>query len=226
MRPSRALWVPFELGRPFGVPGDTAFQSRVLKAVLTLLERVDGPVILENFPDDVPLPQTNVTTGTDDGMVCPWRPPKAKIPRQAAPLEILRMEMAQLAPWYDLALKARGRTTVGVSGLEIGQVTEFLFDVLDGKQDNPKADTFTLGQLIRCASEDLRAWYLEAAGARPGIVASSTELADWFWGETKAGALVLKLREVCMSSSDESVVLVAQRSLVPRAQSHRLASDI
>ena len=34
IRPPRALWVPFELGRPLGVPDDPAFQTRVLRALL------------------------------------------------------------------------------------------------------------------------------------------------------------------------------------------------
>src|SRR5207237_4861990 len=49
-RPPRALWVPFELGRPFGPPSDPAFQKRVILAALRLLEREDGPGIIEDFP--------------------------------------------------------------------------------------------------------------------------------------------------------------------------------
>ena len=41
----RALWVPFMLGRPFGAPGDSAFQRRVLVSALQLLTRSDGPVL-------------------------------------------------------------------------------------------------------------------------------------------------------------------------------------
>ena len=33
-KPPRALWVPFELGRPMGAPNDAAFQLRVLRAAL------------------------------------------------------------------------------------------------------------------------------------------------------------------------------------------------
>jgi len=33
-KPPRALWVPFELGRPFGSPNDPRFQRRVLLAAL------------------------------------------------------------------------------------------------------------------------------------------------------------------------------------------------
>ncbi|MCH7711818.1 MAG: hypothetical protein IH903_09315, partial [Proteobacteria bacterium] len=36
--PPRALWVPFELGRPFGAPDDSGFQKRVLLGALELLE--------------------------------------------------------------------------------------------------------------------------------------------------------------------------------------------
>ena len=46
MKSPRALWVPYELGRPLGVPGDAAFQKRVLRAALSLLDRTDGPLII------------------------------------------------------------------------------------------------------------------------------------------------------------------------------------
>ena len=53
IQPPRALWVPFELGRPFGTPGEAAFQRRVISAALALFERESGPV-LEDFPEDAP----------------------------------------------------------------------------------------------------------------------------------------------------------------------------
>ena len=52
--PPRALWVPFELGRPVGPPGHAAFQRRVIEAALALLDRSDGAPILVDFPDDAP----------------------------------------------------------------------------------------------------------------------------------------------------------------------------
>lgn len=51
MRPPRALWVPFPLGRPFGAPDDPALQRRTLLAALKLLEADAGPV-LDDFPVD------------------------------------------------------------------------------------------------------------------------------------------------------------------------------
>jgi hypothetical protein len=45
-KPPRALWVPFELGRPLGPPNDPAFQKRVILTALRQLERDSGPVII------------------------------------------------------------------------------------------------------------------------------------------------------------------------------------
>ena len=67
-KPPRALWVPFELGRPFGPPSNAAFQKRVILAALRLLERERGPVIIEDFPEDYPGERPDPT----------WRPPFAK----------------------------------------------------------------------------------------------------------------------------------------------------
>jgi hypothetical protein len=53
IKPPRALWVPFDLGRPFAVPHDAAFQRRVLLAVLQLLEAPSGPV-LADYPEPAP----------------------------------------------------------------------------------------------------------------------------------------------------------------------------
>lgn len=53
IQPPRALWVPFELGRPLGPPDHPQFQTRVALAALHLLEAQQGP-ILESFPDEAP----------------------------------------------------------------------------------------------------------------------------------------------------------------------------
>ena len=80
MRPPRALWVPFELGRPFGAPHAPDFQMRVLKSALALLERTDGPVILEDFPDDAP------DSNSAASLVCPVNFPKPPNPDDKNPI--------------------------------------------------------------------------------------------------------------------------------------------
>ena len=53
MKPPRALWVPFELGRPLGVPNAPDFQQRVLLAALELIEADEGP-ILKDYTEEAP----------------------------------------------------------------------------------------------------------------------------------------------------------------------------
>src|SRR5688572_11517010 len=98
------------LGRPFGAPGDPDFQRRVLSHLLRLFERTSGPV-LEDFPEDAPAAQSDA----ESGFACPVTFVKAADDRDLAAAVL--GEIAQLAPWYDLALKRRGRTSFGISGL-------------------------------------------------------------------------------------------------------------
>jgi hypothetical protein len=217
MRPPRFLWVPFEFGRPFGAPGDAAFQTKVLRALLALLVREDGPVVLEDFPEDAP-----AAPEEDDGAgwACPINLPKPQAAVEPAMLDETLREIARLAPWHAYSREARGRSTFGVTGLEIEGVARFLHAFFDGAPENPVA-AVSLGEALRHASEDLRSWYLEAAAARPG--AGSRALADWFWGETAAGRMLLALQPVCAQSADAGVRHVALSQFVPRAQRHRQA---
>lgn len=190
MRPPRALWVPFPMGRPFGAPDNVAFQKRVLKAVLDLAERESGPV-LDDFPDDAP--GAVEETG---GWVCPVSFPAPAAEDTVA--ERLRREMQELRTWYDLGLERRGRTTVGSSGLPIDSIADLLIRVADGEvPDNPRDDV-DLGESVRLAVEDLKAFYYEAATAKPGSQqATADDVADWFWLQTEAGRLILKCMRVC-----------------------------
>jgi len=65
VRPPRALWVSFEMGRPLGAPNDPAFQKKVLMALLKTLEAPKGPMI-EDFPEDLP-----EITGEPAVLACP-----------------------------------------------------------------------------------------------------------------------------------------------------------
>ena len=53
IRPPRALWVPFELGRPLGAPENPELQHRVLLAALELLDAPEGPLLVD-FPEEAP----------------------------------------------------------------------------------------------------------------------------------------------------------------------------
>ncbi len=217
-RPPRFLWVPFELGRPFGAPNEPEFQMRVVRDALALLESDDGPVVLTDFPDDAPATD-------DDGAawVCPINLAPPPVERSQLGTA-LAAEISALAPWYDLALRTKGRTTVGASGLDIQQATDFIIGFLQGAPDNPVAGPIanvSMPVALKLTSEDIKAWYLEAATARPGSSPSDV-LDDWLWGETVAGRCLLDLHKACLNSDDEQMRLFNTGFFVPRAQLHRL----
>ena len=221
LRPPRFLWVPFELGRPFGAPNEPAFQTKVLRTALSLLDREGPPPVLEDFPDEAP------GTGPSDltGWSCPISFPSAPTTDRPTPLDTVLAEIANVSPWHNLALETRGRTSVGAAKIDIEASARFLHDLLEGNgmAANP-SPTLTLGQAFRGASEDMKTFYMEAATAQPGQ-ASSQDLATWFWGQTSAGALLLALHPVSLASQDDGVRRVASGQLIPRVQMHRLEKD-
>jgi hypothetical protein len=206
------LWVSFELGRPLGAPGDADFQTRVLLAALKLLEADGGP-LLEDFPEDAPPSDSPTST-----LSCPVS--FAGKERELDDLEKLtaafKEEIAGLRNWYELALQKRGRTTFGVSGLEIDRIVDFISAFLAGRTpDNPRKD-IALGYTINLAVDDLKAYYYEAATAQPGQESPSSEvLNEWFWTETAVSKALYKLRDICTNSEDGLLNLVGKMLLVP-----------
>jgi hypothetical protein len=221
LRPPRFLWVPFELGRPFGAPDDPEFQTKVLRATLALLERPGPPPILDDFPDNAPGDGPTDMTGWS----CPISFPPPEGTDQPDLLARILDEISNLTPWQALATETRGRTGLGAARMGIERSARFLHALWagGGSTDNPST-TLSLGQTFRGASEDMKTFYMEAATARPGRV-TSRELADWFWGQTSAGELLLALHPVGLESVDAGVRRVALGQLIPRAQQHRLAKD-
>ena len=213
MNPPRALWVPFILGRPFGVPNDPAFQQRVLLAALRLLEAPSGPV-LADYPEDAP-PST-----ADDalGQVCPVGFAKEA---QADPGDlgsVFVREVEALAPWHELARERRGRSAVGLGGVSVGQSAAMIAEFLEGRLLAPVGGD-TLGHTLKLASEDVRAYYYEAAAARPGDP-DAAAIQSWFWQDTAAGRVFLAFQKRCAASEDKSLQRLAATSIVPRAILH------
>ena len=197
-RPPRALWVPFELGRPFGPPNDPAFQRHVILAALRLLEAEAGPVLLADFPEDDP------RETPDDN----WRPPLAR------PGEDIESEIAALTAPYDRSCTERGRTTVGLSGMSPAAAAEYVAAWLRGMPPASPAPDMSPVLCLRFAVDDLKAYTLEAAiagGARP----SSRQLGDWLWNETATGAAIRGLRRLLADSADDRAKLIANMFLVP-----------
>ena len=206
INPPRALWVPFMLGRPFGVPNDAAFQERVLLAALKLLEAPAGPV-LADYPDDTPASPTD-----EQGVACPVSFAQALDDDIGS---VFVREVEALQPWHDRARARRGRSMVGLSKLPIADAAAVLARFLrDNRVTN--IDGLSAGQSIKLVCEDLRTYYYEAAAARPGTP-DAEAIQRWFWRETAGGRAFLALHRQCADSADASLQQLCATSLVPRA---------
>ena len=204
--------MPFELGRPLGVPNDPAFQTRVLRAALELMGAESGPV-LQDYPEDVP---PEFASADFTGMSCPIDLPRPSSSEHGIVADLLQ-EMQQVAPWYDLAASQRGRTTVGISELDVEQAGRFLAGYLQDKSTPaPRADLST-SRLLKLVCEDLKAYYSEAASAQPGM-AASIAVEHWLFNETVLGKLLWQLRNTHTEHEDDETKFFARRSLIPDRQ--------
>jgi hypothetical protein len=199
VRPPRALWVTFELGRPMGIPDDAPFQRRVVKASLDLLTRTDGPLIADH-PEHAP------EVLDFEGWACP-------INLAPAQMDSLVAEIDRLATWYDKAVASRGRTTVGVSGLGMRAAGALVTQALTG--------TLPEAQALKQATDDLRAYYLEAASAfpEPGPAAARKK---WFWDETRLANALLALQPKLAASADQQHKILGNLTLIPATERYRL----
>ncbi|MBI5248738.1 MAG: hypothetical protein HY912_04520 [Desulfomonile tiedjei] len=217
IKPPRALWVPFELGRPLGVPNDAMFQTKVLVAALRLLDEPTGPV-LHDFTEEAP----SLLKDSASGWACPLDLSTEAV--DLTDMEQLRVafgrEFNEMRSWYELGVKRRGRTTFGVSGLDQESIRDFVIGFLDGSlPSNPRED-LPLGLMLKLAADDLKTYYFEAATAQPGKVAPSGEvLADWFWQKTLAAKVLRAVKDSCMNSDDRMLKGVGERLLIPMKHS-------
>ena len=210
LMPPRALWVPFELGRPFGPPNDAAFQRRVLTAALDLLDAPSGPV-LEDYAEEAPAPDS------EEAWVCPvnFAGPAADLSGEAALASAMQDEAARLMSWFELARERSGRTTFGISTLEPDAVPAWLGEVLSA--DHPATiGEYSPADSVRYAAEDLKALYFEAASAQPGAP-DGPQVLRWFWRETHAAKVLLALSDRFAAAEDEALKVLGQVLLVPRA---------
>ncbi len=210
-KPPRALWVPFELGRPFGPPNDPTFQKRVVLTALGMLVEGGGPVRIIDFPDDDPRARPDPA----------WQPPfmpAAVVSGSAESLASrLEAEILLFQEAHRRWMEQHGRSTVGLSGLAIGDCARYVADWLRGKAPPSPRDGFSAPLILRFAVDDLKAYCLEAAGAG-AAKPSSLQLTDWFWSETATGAAIHILREVLQAHEDERLRLIVSNFVVPAAR--------
>jgi len=198
IRPPRALWVPFQLGRPLGgftVNGQ--FKKEVLRAALALLERVDGPVILEDFPAEDP------GNAADPR----WQAPDLSTANSIAD------EVRLLTPLWHRGVERLGRTMVGLSAMPIELAADYLqrFDTAD-PAPNPCTDQSDLLRMRFCA-DDIGRFYAEAAFA--DFDPESDQIGDWFWSSTLAAKNLYRIQQNNEDHEDNVRSVVCGRLIVP-----------
>jgi hypothetical protein len=189
--------------------------------MLKLLDAPAGPV-LEDFPEDAPESSEEPAV-----LACPVNFARDVVEAddtdrlQAA----LRREITAMRPWYDMAVNKRQRTTVGVSGLALEDLGDFIYAFVKGEEpENPRSE-MPLVYTLKLAVEDLKAYYIEGITAQPGQSgASSRALQDWFWDDTAAGKVLLALKKVCEASPDRMMNMMGGHFLVPGEVARRQAA--
>ena len=174
----------------------------MLDAVINLFLIKTGPV-LEDFPDDEP--ENDAITV----LSCPVRynNDEAEDTDTDPLLKSFKREMAAMRPWYDTALNKRKRTTVGVSGIKLEELPDFLWAFIKGETPGYARKDYAPSYMLKLAAEDLKSYYIEAVTAQPGQ--------DWFWDETEAGKALLALKKVCEASPDRMMSMIGAHFLVP-----------
>ena len=215
VRPPRALWVPFPLGRPLGVADDPDFQRDVLRSALGLLESATEPTIAD-YPHEAP-------DGNGEGVwACAIELPTPEVSELESSL---RSEIDLLMPRYEEARRRRGRTTFGMSGAkpeEIDAVVSFAIAVAEGSGFNqiPKVASgpdwiHPMPMLIRFMVEDLRAFYQESVTSDEGSSAPSQhDMHKWIFQRTALGRVLKQIAQL-ITDDDDARLLFVRGLIIP-----------
>ncbi len=178
MKPPRALYCEFPLGRPLGRPGDVELQRDVLERAFALL---DSPhQVLDTHPQ--------VIESDEQPLAC-------SIPPRFDPKLPAAVDEAQgLRAAYNRSLARRGVTAVG-RAIDADTIPDALRVLDQWAAGETWTDHPLPGKNTVAVCHDIRAYYTEAAlelatGSAPG----GRSVEAWFHEETEAGRTVLAAR--------------------------------
>ncbi|MDH3738906.1 MAG: hypothetical protein OER92_06905, partial [Alphaproteobacteria bacterium] len=155
---------------------------------------------------------------------CPvnFAPPMDDISDADLVYQSLAQEANLLRPWYDEAVKNYRRSAFGISGKTTDEIARLIAEVLvDPEGTAPPIEGESLGVGFKRMADDMRYFYTEAAIARPDQRTSDLEVADWLWGETTLGKVLVAIRDESMESEEPSLKALAVTAMVPTHQRHR-----
>jgi hypothetical protein len=219
IRPPRALWVSFPLGRPLGNPNDPPFQRDVVKQALNLLNEPHGPV-LADYPHDAVDDQSEPALPACPVDFSSRNPKPVGIDKL---LQQFQAEFNNIHTWYTIASAKSGRTTSGVSGLSFDAIITLYADFLADNTTGLKPFEAHLADTLRLATEDLKSCYFESLSSQPGQPTDAASLSNWFWGDTYAAAVINEVRKKCLAIGTKEMGLAGKLLLIPRNQQHRFS---
>ncbi|MEM7256528.1 MAG: hypothetical protein AAF404_03975 [Pseudomonadota bacterium] len=197
IQPPRALWVPFELGRPMGPPNHAAFQQQVLLSALDTVATPGDRAVLKDFTHDDP-------RGIDNP---DWQPPLIDTCQR------VQDEVNALQSYYNNAVSRMSRTSVGVSQISITECATLLDEYSRSAPSRSLRDGVSPILMARYAIDDLKSFYIEAALA--DAAPSSTQVYHWFWLQTHLGNTLRQLRLQWMNANSSKLKNLGEKFIVP-----------
>ena len=208
IKPPRALWLNFPMGRPMGKPNDPEFQKNVIRVAFELLQKSPGPV-LEDFPEIIPVKEGRMSYALPVDLVY-------KV-NQLGDIDKLtdevNKELSNLMPDYLKSIDINGRTTVGASEMKISDFVPYISEFAKGNKPKSPRKGLPAIPLLKLVVEDLNAVYTETRIYRDKID-NFEILGKWFWEETNAGKLLLAIEAVSLESDDQVLRQIASMSLL------------
>ncbi len=208
IKPPRALWLNFPMGRPFGKPNDPEYQIKVIRAAFSLFNVASGPV-LHDFPEVIPVKNGRMGYALPVELVMK----KSQIGDVDIMLQEVKKEIDNMKSDYNKALANRGRTTVGASQMKINEFADYIATFVKGNiPQSPRKGLGSVPQL-KLVVEDLQAYYTETITYRDNIDDFEI-LGTWFWEKTKAGKMILALEAVSLESDNKILRQIVNMSLI------------
>ena len=182
--PPRGLFCDFPLGRPLGVPDDSAFQRRVIEHAFGLLERRE-PVV-EDY-------DVVIADEVSEILVCP-------LPARMDPDAHPAIDEAKgLRPAYERAVAKYGNRAGAVRLLDADSIPAAIESFIRVAEGQPWKQAGIPGIPAR-VSQDIRGYYEMAAMEIADHTPAAWAGYRWFRDQTKAGEVIQKARDAMRES--------------------------
>jgi len=208
IKPPRALWLDFPMGRPLGKPNDIEFQKKIIRTAFKMFNEKSGPVLRE-FSDVIPVKNGRMGYALPVELVID----KNNIGNIDLLVQEVKTEIEGLNKDYTRAVTFRKRTTLGASEMKISDYVNYISLFIKGDIPNSPRKGIGPVPLLKLVVEDLQAYYTETITFRDKID-DFEKIGTWFWEKTKAGKLILCLEAVSLKSENRVLKQIVDMSLI------------